>query len=75
MSLGLELTFQNSLRLNFAEKNVSEEEVAFRGVWMVFEVLADGMVGFGELSLLEKGLRLGEKVPLDRRLGMSQCCE
>ena len=62
MSLRRELRLQRGLRLDFAEKNMSEEEVAVRGIGMILQVLADNAVGFSELRLLEERLRVHEKV-------------
>jgi hypothetical protein len=44
-----ELAIQNRLCLNFAEKDVAEQEMAIGGVWMALEVFTDKAVGFGEL--------------------------
>src|SRR5215472_12302192 len=62
MGLRRELSLQHRVRLDLAEEDMSEQEVALGGVGMVFEVLADGAVGFGELVLLEKGFSVGKKV-------------
>ena len=52
MGLRLELSLQHRVRLDLAEKNMPEQEVALSGVRMVLEVLADSAVGLGELVLL-----------------------
>ena len=58
------------LRLDLAEKNMSEQEMAVGGVRMCFQVLADGTVGFGELALLKEGFGgCEEGLPLVGRLG------
>ncbi len=62
MSLRLELVLERRLSLDLAEKNVSEQEMAIGRVRMALQVLADGTVRFGELSLLKKGFRIGEQV-------------
>src|SRR5438034_9139549 len=57
------------LRLDLAEKNMSEQEMAVGGVRMCFQVLADGTVGFGELALLKEGFGgCEEGLPLVGRL-------
>lgn len=54
MSLGRKLGLYGRLRLDLAEENMSQKEAPVGGVRMVFEVLADGSVGFAELCLLEE---------------------
>ena len=62
MSLRLELALQHRLRLNLAEKNMPEQEMAMGRVRMALQILADGTVSFGELPLLKKGFGIGEEV-------------
>ena len=66
MSLGRELGLYRRLRLDLAEENMSQKEVSVGGVRMVFEVLADGAVGFAELCLLEEDSGVRKRVlPFD----------
>ena len=62
MSLGRELGLYRRQRLDLAEENMSQKEVPVGGVRMVFEVLADGPVGFGELCLPEEDFGVSESV-------------
>src|SRR5258708_12428368 len=41
---------------------MSEQKMAIGGIRMALQKLADGTIGFGELPLLKKRLRIGEKV-------------
>ncbi len=69
MGLGRELRLHGCLRLDLAEKNMPEQEMGSGGIRVVFEVLADGVIRVCDLALLEKCLRVRERIfSLDQRL-------